>query len=310
MMNIPIDRIAIATDRRPIDAGQVRQLANSIVRIGLLNPITVRKDGDGYTLVAGLHRVEAHRLLGRHDIAAEIFDGDVMAAELAEIDENLFRNELTVLQQSEHLQRRNELLLSLGERAQRGDNRFTLDRSETVSHLQTAGDIGERIGLSGRSVEQRLQIARDITPEAKTVIAGTHLENSTTQLLELARVKPASVQVDVATVAVAFDMTIHSVKNMTPHEYCNIYPMDEWVVRRLVESIGSNGLRVPIWVYDGKILDGKLRFAACRELGIVPAMQVYAGEDPLGLTISMNLRRQHLTVDQRAFVVLSIRERI
>ena len=58
----------------------------------------------GYWLVAGHHRLEAARKLKWEAIAAIIFDGmDADEAELAEIDENLIRAELSPIERALHV---------------------------------------------------------------------------------------------------------------------------------------------------------------------------------------------------------------
>ncbi len=48
----------------------IRELADSIAAHGLLQPIVVRRDGDGYVLVAGERRLRAFRALGKERIPA------------------------------------------------------------------------------------------------------------------------------------------------------------------------------------------------------------------------------------------------
>jgi ParB family chromosome partitioning protein len=86
------------------------------------------------------------------------------------------RNDLTVLEQGEHLARRQELI-----GFKQGDNRFTIDRGETVSPLKTTAEIAHHIGLTERSAQQRIQAARNIVPEVKDAIRDTEIANSTTQ---------------------------------------------------------------------------------------------------------------------------------
>ena len=93
-------------NRRAI--GCVKSLASSIEAVGLLNPVTVTR---GSVLVAGAHRIEAYKLLGLDDIPATIVDLDEVDAELAEIDENLIRNDGTELEQCTSLARRKVLYL-------------------------------------------------------------------------------------------------------------------------------------------------------------------------------------------------------
>ena len=94
MQSIPIASIRIENRLRTLDSAKVAELAASIAELGLLQPIGIRKDG---TLVYGYHRLEACRQLGWTEIPAVIVDGDDLRAELAEISENLIRNELTLL---------------------------------------------------------------------------------------------------------------------------------------------------------------------------------------------------------------------
>ncbi len=54
--------------RRTLDAGKVAALAESILEQGQQIPIRVRRDGDRYVLVEGLHRLEACRSLGEESI--------------------------------------------------------------------------------------------------------------------------------------------------------------------------------------------------------------------------------------------------
>ena len=110
-MKLDIARIQVGQRKRKLDEGKVRSLAESFESIGQLQPITVEQCEYGnYRMIAGLHRLEAAKLLGWESIEAQEFEGDAVAAELAEIDENLMRNDLTVLEQGEHLARRQDLV--------------------------------------------------------------------------------------------------------------------------------------------------------------------------------------------------------
>ena len=59
------------------------------------------------------------------------------------------------------------------------------------------------------------------------------------------------------------------------HEVANIFPMmsaDEFSA--LVEDIRVNGQRQPIYIHDGKIIDGRNRYRACQQVGIEPDTRV------------------------------------
>jgi len=66
--------VAGSNDREVFREAEIRELAESIETVGLLQPITVRPVGDGYEIVAGERRFRAHRLLGRAFIPAQVRD--------------------------------------------------------------------------------------------------------------------------------------------------------------------------------------------------------------------------------------------
>jgi N6-adenosine-specific RNA methylase IME4 len=71
----------------------------------------------------------------------------------------------------------------------------------------------------------------------------------------------------------------------------------------LVADVKANGLREPIWTYQGQILDGRNRWRAC-EAGQIShrPMREYEGDDPVAFVVSLNLHRRHLDESQRAMV--------
>ncbi|NLG19785.1 MAG: ParB N-terminal domain-containing protein [Fibrobacter sp.] len=138
--------------------------------VGLLNPITVRKDG---YLVAGRHRLEACRKLGYIHIQATLLDGSALHAELAEIDENLIRNDLTAMEQGEHLRRRDEILADLGVRAEVGENQHTTGGDKLSPPPKTTADIAAEVGLSERTAQQRKQVATNIPQPVRNAIRDT-----------------------------------------------------------------------------------------------------------------------------------------
>ena len=91
--------------------------------------------------------------------------------------------------------------------------------------------------------------------------------------------------------------------DMQPHEFADLFPlMSSSELIGLIDSIGNNGLREPIVTYEGKILDGRNRFAACAKAGVEPDFVEYDGDDSLGYVIDKNLHRRHLSESQRAMV--------
>jgi len=92
---LDVDSILVA-DRYRKDLGDLTDLKQSIVEVGLLNPITVREWHGGYRLVAGERRLTAFKSLGLAEIPARIARdiADAHDALVAERDENTARKEM------------------------------------------------------------------------------------------------------------------------------------------------------------------------------------------------------------------------
>src|SRR5882757_3080944 len=91
------------------------------------------------------------------------------------------------------------------------------------------------------------------------------------------------------------------------HPLSAIFPlMPDDEIAALAEDITANGLREPIWLLDGKILDGRNRYRACVLADMDPRVEHFRDSDSLGFVISKNLRRRHLTTSQRAMVAANI----
>lgn len=99
MKSIEIDKIdpegQMIRDESDID--HIQNLALSINKVGLLNPITVIENGKDYKLVAGFHRLEAIKTLKWVKIPCtvlhEVPGGDVKSAALVE---NIVRKQMTI----------------------------------------------------------------------------------------------------------------------------------------------------------------------------------------------------------------------
>jgi hypothetical protein len=92
------------------------------------------------------------------------------------------------------------------------------------------------------------------------------------------------------------------------HDVCKLFPlMGDEEYRALVEDIREHGLREPIVVWQGKIVDGRNRYYACMELGIEPQYREWDGHGSLtAFVVSQNLHRRHLTASQKAVIALEI----
>jgi len=93
------------------------------------------------------------------------------------------------------------------------------------------------------------------------------------------------------------------------HKVTKLFPeMSDEQYQLLRDDIALYGLREPIVVYEGQIVDGRHRYRACVELGIKPEQQDWDGQGLLvEYVLSKNLHRRHLTTSQRAMVAADIR---
>jgi len=87
------------------------------------------------------------------------------------------------------------------------------------------------------------------------------------------------------------------------HPIADIFPMlPEEDLNALAADIQTHGLRDPIWIYEGAVLDGRNRWMACEIAGVQPTTRAYNGNDPVAFVLSTNLYRRHLTQAQKAIV--------
>jgi ParB-like chromosome segregation protein Spo0J len=100
---------------------------------------------------------------------------------------------------------------------------------------------------------------------------------------------------------------------LTFHPIAGIFPLMEGEeFDALVADIKAHGLREPIMLFRGKILDGRNRYRACIAAGVKidPHLQrnmmPSGGTDPLAYVISANIHRRHLTAEQRRDLIAEL----
>lgn len=173
-MKIKIEDIRINDGRRKIDEKTVNELMGSIECYGLINPVTVDKN---MVLIAGNHRLQACKRLGWEEIECTVMDLDKMKAELAEIDENLIRKELDFIEQGEQLARRKEIYEALHPETKQGMRNGQTAKTATGAVLEKtfAEDTAIKTGISDRSIRQKIQVARDLTPQVKEIVKESEI---------------------------------------------------------------------------------------------------------------------------------------
>ncbi len=86
--------------RERFDEGALRELAESIKSVGVLQPILVRQTGDRYEIIAGERRYRASRLAGLNEIPAIVRDWDDQRRLEAALVENLQRDDLNPVEEA------------------------------------------------------------------------------------------------------------------------------------------------------------------------------------------------------------------
>jgi ParB family chromosome partitioning protein len=113
ILQIPLNCIHIDGNqpRKTFNEQSLKELADSIKKIGLIVPITVRKNDDNtYTVLEGERRLKAHQICGIPTIKAIIL-AEADEKEIADrrLAENVVRENLPVLQLTREFERRTVL---------------------------------------------------------------------------------------------------------------------------------------------------------------------------------------------------------
>lgn len=136
--------------RREFNAEALAELAESIKKNGLIQPITVSpRDEGGYWLIAGERRLRAHELLGLDEIQANVLYIDAAgAADITDM-ENLARVDLNPIEECAIFSRR-------------------------VAAGQSVPDIAKALGVSETLINNRLALA-GLRDDIKSLIASGNM---------------------------------------------------------------------------------------------------------------------------------------
>ena len=142
LVEVPIDQVAVNPNqpRKAFDPDALVELSTSIKTSGVIQPVVVRRRGDGYELIAGERRWRAARMAGLDRVPAVVRDAtDAQSLELALV-ENLLREDLNPMEEAEAYQK---LLAQFG---------------------WTQEELGERVGRKQSTIANALRLLR--LPEA------------------------------------------------------------------------------------------------------------------------------------------------
>ena len=182
---------------RPLDKANVARLVSSIHQVGLLQAICVRRvtrhrgttPFDAYEIVAGHHRYAAALDMKWKAIRCEVVTMDNLKAELAEIDENLIRANLTPAQEASAIARRKSIYEAMHPETKHGGDR----RSDQVGDLHTRSErftsaTADATGRDESAIRRAAARGRALGDELDG-IAGTSLDKGA-ELDALAKMNP------------------------------------------------------------------------------------------------------------------------
>jgi len=102
-MEIRLDEIEIPAYlmRKGVDNTEMAELKNSINDVGLINPVSVKKVGDRFVLIAGWRRYKACVELRREKIKAMVFAGTKVQDRAIMLHENLIREDINTADEAD-----------------------------------------------------------------------------------------------------------------------------------------------------------------------------------------------------------------
>lgn len=153
LRDLPLDRITpgLYQPRSVFDPERLEELAESIRRQGVIQPIVVRPQGDGYEIIAGERRWRAAQMAAIDSIPAIVREvADEVAVAMALV-ENIQRENLNPLEEATALRR-------------------LVDEFE-LTHQQAA----EAVGRSRSAVSNLLRLL-ELSAEVRELVDDRHLE--------------------------------------------------------------------------------------------------------------------------------------
>ena len=147
--------------RRSFDEAALRELADSIRAYGILQPLTVRRTGEGYQLIAGERRMRAARIAGLREVPCLVAQVDEQDAGMLALIENLQRRDLDCFEEAAAIAR----LIS----------RYALSQEQAA----------EKLGKSQSAVANKLRLLRLTEPVREALRRGCLTERHARALLRL-----------------------------------------------------------------------------------------------------------------------------
>jgi len=196
--------------RREFGAESLRELAESLKQNGMMQPLVVKNNGSGFTIIAGERRYRAARLAGLDEVAVVIMD-DVDEDKMLELAlvENIQREDLNPIETAEAFRSlldrcnlsQNELAERVGKSRTAVANTIRLlGLPDSIIKMVRSGELSEghaRTLLALETEEQMLLMVNRIHDESLSVRSLEQETSKSPKRRKMQRVKlPAILEVE------------------------------------------------------------------------------------------------------------------
>lgn len=249
--SIPLALIDADDRLRPVDKERARAISESMWVSGQLQAVVVRPVGGRFQLVIGGHRHAAAQILRWTDINATVEEMTDLEARLAEIDENLYRHELSALDRAVFLSERKRVWEEMNPETAHGGDRKSLKKQgrNQVAIVATrfTSEAAEKLNISERSIRRACMVAAALSPQVVALVRRTYLAGHASDLEKLARLTPEKQIVaverlasgEVKTLAGAFGRTERNQDDRLVESFQGLWNRaPAFVKRRMLQFIG------------------------------------------------------------------------
>jgi ParB family chromosome partitioning protein len=167
LIKLPIDKILPSPyqPRREFDYYELLELASSIQKNGLIQPITVRRQGENYELISGERRLRACGFSGMKMVPCILVNASDRECSLMCLIENIQRTDLNFFEEAEGIKRLMD--------------DFALSGQE----------VAEKLGMAQSTLSNKMRLLRLSAEQKKKIMSAGLTERHARALLRLAEEK-------------------------------------------------------------------------------------------------------------------------
>lgn len=145
------DEISPSLDqpRKNFDEYELRSLCDSIRANGIIEPLTVRREGkSGYVLISGERRLRAAKMAGLRRVPCVVHNTDLKNAAVMSLTENIQRSDLNFFEEAE-----------------------AIDRLIGIYGISKA-DMAARLGMAQSTLSNKLRLLKIAPPDREKIIGA------------------------------------------------------------------------------------------------------------------------------------------